>query len=51
MYSGLENRKYGRMDPSRWPRGLWICRQELWPLDHRDGHFEARPDKFSRQNI
>jgi hypothetical protein len=26
--SGLESRKYGRRDPSRWPRGT-LCLQEL----------------------
>jgi hypothetical protein len=20
--------------------GLWVCSQELWPLDHKDGHRE-----------
>jgi hypothetical protein len=38
----------GWVDPSSRPttsqkinrtRDLWICSQELWPLDHRDGHY------------
>jgi hypothetical protein len=30
-------RKYG--SARNWCRKLWICSQELWPLDHRGGQF------------
>jgi hypothetical protein len=23
--------------PGNWTRNLWVCSQELWPLDHRGG--------------
>jgi hypothetical protein len=31
-------RKVG--SPGNWTRDLWICSQELWPLDHRCGQYK-----------
>jgi hypothetical protein len=29
---------------------LWICRQELWPLDHRGGRSQGKPKQKSHKN-